>query len=87
MVGPRWEQARKKAMEMFQDSPDRNPQDDLLRTPKAQPKASAVRKSPLRQYWDKAKEGGTNLDLSPSNQEVQLNFAATKDKEVEELRE
>ena len=71
---------------MFQDSPDRNPQDDPLRTPKATPKSSAVRKSPLRQYLDKAK-GGDTMDLSPSNKEVKLNFAATKDSEVQELRE
>ena len=87
MTGTRWEQAQKDAKEMFRESPDRNPQEDLRRTPKAQPKTSAMRKSPIRQYWDKAKDDGSNLKLSPSNRDVHFNFAARKDKEVEELKE
>ena len=72
---------------MFQGSPDRNPQEEeLLRTPKAQLKPPGSRKSPLRQFWDKAKDGD-RLDLSLENKEVQLNFEATGEQEVKELRE
>ena len=87
MDGPRWEQARKRAKEMFQGSPDRNPQEEeLLRTPKAQSKPPEPRKSPLRQFWDKAKDGD-RLDLSWENKEVQLNFEATGEKEVKEYEQ
>ena len=53
----------------------------MLRTPKAQSKPPEPRKSPLRQFWDKAKDG-ERLDLSS-----QLNFAVKGEKEVQELRE